>query len=95
MLLAANGDVARIRPCIPSIIRPIRNALSKYDTEILMAVLKVSATLCTVFLVFILLLVIYLLILLTIGIDIYVYIFAHVYLYENINFVAASRRYNN
>ena len=40
LLYAAKGDSARITPLIPSLIRPMRNALSKFDVPILLATLK-------------------------------------------------------
>lgn len=41
MLYAAKGHPERIIPVIPGLVRPLRNALSTFDPEILLAVLKV------------------------------------------------------
>lgn len=40
LLYASRGHPERIIPVIPSLVRPLRNALGKFDTEILLAVLK-------------------------------------------------------
>lgn len=40
MLYASKGHPERITPIIHSLARPLRNALSKFDTEVLLAVLK-------------------------------------------------------
>lgn len=41
LLFAAKGHPDRVIPCVQSIVRPMRNALSKFDVELLLAVLKV------------------------------------------------------
>jgi len=40
LLYAAKGYPDRIIPCIKNLVRPIRNALSKFDVDILLGVLK-------------------------------------------------------
>lgn len=40
MLFAAKGKPERLRPCIKLIVRPIRNALSKFDPDLILAVSK-------------------------------------------------------
>ena len=41
MLFAAKGHPERVLPNLHNIVRPLRNALSKYDTDIVLAVCKV------------------------------------------------------
>lgn len=40
MLFAARGHQLKVISCVKSIVRPLRNALGKFDTEILLGVLK-------------------------------------------------------
>jgi hypothetical protein len=40
LLYAAKGDTDKIAPCVYNCIRPLRNALSKFDTTILLKTLK-------------------------------------------------------
>jgi hypothetical protein len=47
MLIASHGHPERIIGCIPNIVRPLRNALSKFDTSILLIVLKILQQLVT------------------------------------------------
>ena len=47
LIYAARGYPERIIPCIKNLVRPIRNALSKFDTEILLGVLKALQLLVT------------------------------------------------
>lgn len=47
MLIASRGHPERIVGCIPNIVRPLRNALSKFDTSILLVVLKILQQLVT------------------------------------------------
>lgn len=47
MLFASKGHPERIKPVVPLLARPLRNALSKYDTDILLGVLKALQQLVT------------------------------------------------
>lgn len=47
MLYASRGHLERIGPVIPHLVRPLRNALSKFDTNILLGVLKALEQLIT------------------------------------------------
>ena len=47
LLYAAKGYPDRIIPCIKNLVRPIRNALSKFDTDLLLGVLKALQLLVT------------------------------------------------
>jgi hypothetical protein len=47
LLYASKGYPDRIISVIPLLVRPLRNAMSKFDTEILLAVLKVIQQLIT------------------------------------------------
>eukprot|EP01040_Poterioochromonas_malhamensis_P011100 gene11100-12096_t len=47
LLYASKGHPERIIPVIPSLVRPLRNALSKFDPEILLPVLKILQQLIT------------------------------------------------
>ena len=47
LLFAARGFPNRIKVCVPSLIKPLRNALSKFDAEILLGVLKALQQLVT------------------------------------------------
>mmetsp|Transcript_27441 Transcript_27441/g.37832 ORF Transcript_27441/g.37832 Transcript_27441/m.37832 type:complete len:285 (-) Transcript_27441:103-957(-) len=47
MLYASRGSPERIKSVIPSLVRPLRNALSKFDTNILLSVLKALEQLIT------------------------------------------------
>lgn len=47
LLYSARGYPNRVVPCIKNLVRPIRNALSKFDTEVLLAVLKAIQLLIT------------------------------------------------
>lgn len=47
MLYAARGHPDRIRPVIPLLVRPLRNALSKFDMDILLWTLKAMQQLIT------------------------------------------------
>ena len=40
MLLASKGHPERVIPCIKNLVRPLRNALAKFDVPILLSVLK-------------------------------------------------------
>jgi len=40
LLYAARGNAEKVIPCIYGIVRPLRNALSKFDTEVLLNTLK-------------------------------------------------------
>lgn len=40
MLFASRGNPNRVRPCIKILVRPLRNALSKFDPDVLLGVLK-------------------------------------------------------
>ncbi len=41
LLYAASGQPERIIPCVKSLVRPVRNAFTKFDADVLLAVLKV------------------------------------------------------
>ena len=41
MLYASQGDAARVIPSLKNLVRPLRNALSKFDTKVLLNVLQV------------------------------------------------------
>lgn len=47
MLYASRGHPERIKPVIPMLVRPLRNALGKFDTEILLWTLKAMQQLIT------------------------------------------------
>ena len=47
LLYAAKGYPERIIPCLKNLVRPIRNALSKFDVDILLGVLKAIQLLVT------------------------------------------------
>ena len=50
MLYASQGDASRVIPCLKSLVRPLRNALSKFHVKVLLNVLKVrvrAAVLCS------------------------------------------------
>ena len=47
LLFASRGFPNRIKSCIYSVVRPIRNALSKFDADILLGVLKAIQQLVT------------------------------------------------
>lgn len=47
MLFASKGHPERIIPIVPLLARPLRNALSKYDTDLLLGVLKALQQLVT------------------------------------------------
>lgn len=47
MLYASRGHLDRLRPVIPHLVRPLRNALSKFDQEVLLGVLKALEQLIT------------------------------------------------
>ena len=47
MLFASKGHPERIIPIVPMLARPLRNALSKYDTDLLLGVLKAIQQLVT------------------------------------------------
>ena len=40
MLIASKGYPERVLPCLPKVVRPLRNALNKFDIDILLGVLK-------------------------------------------------------
>lgn len=41
MLYACNGNAERVLPSLPKLVRPLRNALSKFNVPILLNVLQV------------------------------------------------------
>jgi hypothetical protein len=41
MLYACNGNAERVLPSLPKLVRPLRNALSKFSVPILLNVLQV------------------------------------------------------
>ena len=43
MLYACQGDASRVIPALKSLVRPLRNALSKFNVKVLLNVLKVSS----------------------------------------------------
>ncbi len=47
LLFASRGFPNRIKVCVPSLIKPLRNALSKFDTDLLLGVLKALQQLVT------------------------------------------------
>lgn len=43
LLFGARGRPERIIPCLHKLVRPMRNALSKFEVPVLLAVLKVCS----------------------------------------------------
>lgn len=43
MLYACNGNAERVIPSLPKLVRPLRNALSKFSVPILLNVLTVKS----------------------------------------------------